>query len=505
MLVARTVCFHGIHFLAGWHDHHPDFLALDARIPQGHLARRIDSLVRRLLDLPPLFRSYVRCGHCPFRPDLLLAAVLYEIHLDSLSPALWTRHAAENEPLRWLLRGLQPCRARWYAFRDRLADFHDDLNRQILRLGFDLRLTGGESASLDGSTIAALGSRRRLDNHKSLTGKIETLQGACYADSVGLPLLGRPYWMAITQSGRLRQLRRFESAAEALRQRLRDNQKRRACDRIPERQVRVCAAEPEAALGQDKEGVYRPLYNEQVLRDLDSRLILGYGVFAQAGDSGTMEVMVGRYQEDFDGRLRELLADGAYATGPQASLMERWEVTLYAPCSPPVSRKGQTPKTQFVFVEEGQEQGEGYVCPEGKRLPLVQTRTQQRAQGERVELKVYQADKEDCAACPRKQGCCGKSKGGRTINRSEHEETLQRLRQRMQTDEGKARYSKRKQTVELAFADQKEHRGLRRFRSRGLRRAECQVGLLVLVHNGLIVQEAMSAANPPTTLPPKTA
>ena len=31
---------------------------------------------------------------------------------------------------------------------------------------------------------------------------------------------------------------------------------------MPQKQVRVCVCEPEAALGQDKEGVYRPLYNE---------------------------------------------------------------------------------------------------------------------------------------------------------------------------------------------------------------------------------------------------
>jgi hypothetical protein len=58
-------------------------------------------------------------------------------------------------------------------------------------------------------------------------------------------------------------------------------------------------------------------------------------------------------------------------------------------------------------------------------------------------------------------------------------------------------YGKRKRTVELCFADHKEHRGLRRFRSRGLRRAQCQVGLLVLAHNGLIVLEAGAGAKPP--------
>ena len=61
------------------------------------------------------------------------------------------------------------------------------------------------------------------------------------------------------------------------------------------------------------------------------------------------------------------------------------------------------------------------------------------------------------------------------------------------------------QTVELAFADQKQHRGLRRFTSRGLRRAKCQVGMLVLVHNGLIVQEALSKHPTPSTEPRPTA
>ena len=169
--------------------------------------------------------------------------------------------------------------------------------------------------------------------------------------------------------------------------------------------------------------------------------------------------------------------------------------------SPPVSRKGQIPKTRFAF-EAGAER---YVCPQGKKMPLAQTRTQQRSQGERVGLKVYRAAKEECAACARKAECCGKSKDGRSISRSEHEEPLERLAERMGTERGKAAYKKRQETVELAFADQKQHRGLRRFTSRGLRRAKCQVGMLVLVHNGLIVQEALSKHPTPSTEPRPTA
>jgi hypothetical protein len=47
----------------------------------------------------------------------------------------------------------------------------------------------------------------------------------------------------------------------------------------------------------------------------------------------------------------------------------------------------------------------------------------------------------------------------------------------------KALYRLRSQTVELAFADMKEHRSLRRFNGRGLRKAKAQIGALVLAHN----------------------
>ena len=70
----------------------------------------------------------------------------------------------------------------------------------------------------------------------------------------------------------------------------------------------------------------------------------------------------------------------------------------------------------------------------------------------------------------------------------ENEELLDELRARMQTDEAKELYKLRSRTVELNFADLKEHRGLRRFHCRGLDRATAEVGSLVLTHNLLAVE-----------------
>ena len=60
---------------------------------------------------------------------------------------------------------------------------------------------------------------------------------------------------------------------------------------------------------------------------------------------------------------------------------------------------------------------------------------------------------------------------------------IEALQQRMQSDEAKALYRLRRQTVELANADAKEHRKFRRFSGRGLLRAEAEVALHVLGNN----------------------
>jgi hypothetical protein len=57
----------------------------------------------------------------------------------------------------------------------------------------------------------------------------------------------------------------------------------------------------------------------------------------------------------------------------------------------------------------------------------------------------------------------------------------------METKEAKAVYRLRGQTIEIVFADFKEHRGLRRFSGHGLTRARTELAFEVLVHNLLVL------------------
>ena len=82
--------------------------------------------------------------------------------------------------------------------------------------------------------------------------------------------------------------------------------------------------------------------------------------------------------------------------------------------------------------------------------------------------------------------------------RMDKEELLDEMVDRMKTDEAKALYKLRCQTVELNFADMKEHRGIRQFSCRTLRRVRNDAAATVLVHNLLHVHRATAE---PTVAP----
>ncbi|MBO0700188.1 MAG: hypothetical protein J2P46_17445, partial [Zavarzinella sp.] len=243
-----------------WSVESPQWQAIDERLPADHLARQIADAVDRL-DLSPLWQSYLGAGKKALPPDLLLKAVLYEMHRKRPSPAQWAKDARESEPLRWLLFGLEPSRAHWYDFRDRLAPFWDGWNAQVLRQAVEAGMTAGTRAALDSSSVAANASRRKLLNEERLEQRRRVIDERLDSLRRGEPMAGRPPgWPAESEAGLREQKQRYAHAAEVMGQRLAANARRRSDKRKPADQVRVSPADPEAAPARDKEGVFRPLY-----------------------------------------------------------------------------------------------------------------------------------------------------------------------------------------------------------------------------------------------------
>ena len=546
-----------------------EWYALDRQIPADDLARVILAGVNRL-DVPALWDLYAGRGSPVYPPHRLLAAAIYEIRQGHTCPAQWHRNARKVDSLRWLLGGLTPSRSCGYDFRDRIGPLLDGFDQRLLRLLDTEGLVPANRGTLDGTMISANASRHRMVNQETLRRRLAVLgaddapkppagdvpaahpsadeaaershpvveqtpraEGAVASSSpdarpggIDVPAQGKeavtgkqdkagvaarepaapPVWVAKTQVGRHRQRQAYQRAQTRMDPLQAENARRKKDLRRPAEKWVVSLSDPDAALGWDKQKVFRPLYNVQLLNDVDSPFILGYQVVAQVNDAGLMGGMLARQRERLGRQVRVLLADSGYTSGADLATADEAKGTLYGPWkendySKQKSTKGEKSKRidkgEFTYLAEE----DAYRCPEGKRLEHVKDTSQRRETSGKVALKRYETREGECDGCRRRKECTSKAKGSRTVSRSEHEELIEALKARGKTEEGKALYKLRRQAGERLNADFKHHRKLRTFSGRGMPRVSGEVALMVFANN-LIAGESERAKKAKRTAPP---
>jgi hypothetical protein len=227
--------------------------------------------------------------------------------------------------------GIRPSRSCWYEFRDRAGSYVDTLNATLLHQAVEEEITTAERGALDGSAVAANASRRRLINDERLQQRLQQLTVVTQDEAQGEDPEGKPGWMANTPRGRAEQHERYRQAQAQLAKQHAANAQRPPLQRRAADKIVVSTGDPQAALGLDKDGVFRPLYTVQTVRDVESPLILGYDVFAQASDAATLPPMLQRSHQLTGRRLLELLVDSGYVTGMDLAECAEQGVTLYGP------------------------------------------------------------------------------------------------------------------------------------------------------------------------------
>lgn len=288
-----------------WNEQSAPWRQIDAQLPPAHLAREIRQAMPRL-DLTALYDSYAGRGKTPHRPDLMLAMVLFELQRGQRKPSQWFQDTHENCALWWLGFGIRPSRSCWYEFRERTAAFVDAMNAHVLQQAVDEDLTRVERGALDGSAVAAKASRRRLLNAERLQQRLHHLEAARHDDAHGETPAEVPAWMAKTPRSRPAQHERYCQAQEHLAALQAAHQHYSPSERREPDKIVVSTGDPEAALGVDKDHVFRPLYTLQTIRDVDALFILSYDVFAQATDAGTLPLMLERTEQLTGRRLTGL-------------------------------------------------------------------------------------------------------------------------------------------------------------------------------------------------------
>lgn len=460
-----------------------------------------------MYDEEELLNLYSGRGSKPHDPRPLLKFVVYQHMLGKTEPTHWADELASDRNAQWLAFGMRISRTAMYNFRDRIEPIIEKLYAQVVDFSVEQGLIDPKRASLDGTYIAANTSRGKLLNLRKIEKRLLWINqelanlepSSCLHWTFStLDDEIRPAWLAKTPMGLRLQLRMHLKARKKLQELLAANAKRRRDKRKPEDKVVVSVADSDAVFGRDKDKVYRPLYNIQTVCDLESEMVLSFEVFSQVSDSGTLQTMIGKL-DDKGVRLESLLADSGYPTGEDLAFCEDQGVTLYAPWQENsfTNQKRSSKGGDEIFNQSDfhwDPERKTYQCPNGTTLSFSEKKSRQRADGSIIPFELFRAPAEACQTCPLASRCTTSTKG-RSLRRDPNQDSIDNLKERMETPEAKLLYSLRGQTVERIYGDFKEHRGARRFRGRGIGRARVQYGLTVLGHNIRIALRLLKVKN----------
>jgi transposase len=159
-------------------------------------------------------------------------------------------------------------------------------------------------------------------------------------------------------------------------------------------------------------------------------------------------------------------ADAKYGTAPNIAGLEKAGIKAFVPIPDISKRTGLYHSDQFQYNREENH----YICPQGQILKL-----HARRRGEQV--ISYRALAQVCNACPVKHECT-RSKSGRQIFRSFHQEFIERVKGYHETNEYQKSMRKRGVWVEPLFGEAKQFHQLTRFRLRPLKKVNIE-GLIV--------------------------
>jgi len=419
---------------------------LEERIPSGHLLRRINPVVTRVLaDLrEKLDPFYSETGRPSIDPELMIRMLLvgycYGIRFERRLCEEVGLHLAYRWFCRLDLDDKVPDHSTFSV--NRHGRFRDsDILRHVFEAGvracMDAGLVKGEGFAVDASVIEANASRY----HGKAPDEI--------------------VW--VEPERQTRAVREYLTGLEA---EVEPNP-----DRKPPKVISPhdpCSAWTAKANKRVQFG-----YGLNYLLDTENAIIVDVEATpARTYDEvAATKLMVKRTNERLGLKPNRLAADTAYGTGKFLRWLIDVGITPHIPVWDKSHRDdGTFSRADFSFDRERNV----YVCPAGKLL-----RTTGRVHDGRTIL--YRASTRDCGPCPLKPRCCPKLTW-RKVPRDVNEEARDHARALMGTPEFEKSRDERKR-VEMRFAHLKTHHGFERMRLRGISGARDEFYLAATVQN----------------------
>ena len=471
---------------------------LEERIPLDHPVRLLDEILDEL-DWTKWEAVYFgKLGQPPIHPSVLCKVLLFALSR-RIRSSRQIEYAVEHSiDFIWLTSGRKLDHSTLSEFRRKHEKELKDIYRQMIQLAISMGVAKLSELCIDGTKIRADANRFKTYKRENVSKFIEELDGQIaealskLETSDALEDLFDDGQKADALPSEIKDLKDRRAKLEAALSQLTEMEEQRRQDGIDNKKspAQLPMSDTDSRILPNKEGGYAPNYTPMAVTETQSGFIVGNEVLIGNVEHICMMKMIDAIEADYQSHTETMLADGAYATGPNLAQAESRGMELLSPVrqeiakadnpayredvSKPVpeadiprlpinSTTKRFDRSAFIYDAEK----DTYHCPEGKVLKREGTVEKTVIAGVPTERKNYRCH--DCAGCPLASLCRvnENSKTGRKVGHDEFQEIRERHAERMQDAVVKERYKKRQHYGETQFAFIKSHLGIRRFLLRG--------------------------------------
>jgi transposase len=455
--------------------------AIGDYLSEGHLAWAIDDVVESL-DLSCLYKKVSSVGNPSYHPKMMLKILFYGYATSNFSSRRIAK-GTETDVAFIFLSGMQKPDFRTISdFRKNHAEELPGLFVQIVSLCKKLGLVGLGHISIDSTVIKASANRDRtydrerfILEEQALQEKIKELLAAAQKvddeeDRIFGPGL-RGDELPENVRSRKKRLEKLQKAKRELEQ---------------ESLKEINLTDPNATFQREKGKVFRPGYRAEVVVDEKEQIIVACDVINKANDEQellpSIEQTVNNLPEisSQDSRVIVTADSGYSAMESLKKLEEKPYIDAYIPDTKYQAKQdGKTVDEDSPFHKKHFNYNPDknvYICPNQKEL--IYRRASIDTAGRRY--SVYACD--HCQGCPY-FGTCTNCSRGRAISVYDNREQIYKMRQKLDSAEGKRIYSKRKIIIEPVFGNIKHNLRFREFLLRDLKKVKAEFALIAIVHN----------------------
>lgn len=455
-------------------------------LPVNHICHVINDVVDNL-DISYIEQTYSKNGAPSYNPRMFIKIIFFSYVRGIRSSRKIEELSFENIVYRYLSANQQPDHGTINLFRKTHFLNLENLFAQIVRLCNDLKITDPTDISIDGSIFRANASKKATHDQKEIdklkkkfrkmleqAEKIDEQEDKEYGKDHSYNEIPEKLKDPKTRQKKIKQLLEKLSKLKTAKQAIEEKQQnvKTSQDKMLLKNKTFNTTDSQANLMKMKNGeTFQPAYNGQIATS--KQIILAYDIVED--ESNSLLPMIEITENNTKKKVEKVKADSGYFSKQNIDKINEKEIDAYIPdqrksIEENQKRNNEIPeydRRNFVYNQEKDE----FICPQNQRLPIVRT-----DQGTKKYIGT------NCMDCLYKAKCA-KGKNRYISYNPELEQLKIKMREKLNSKVGKAKYLERMSDVEPVFGNIIYNQKANSFLCRGKPKVKIEFGLACIAHN----------------------